>query len=372
MALSLFSSDQNPLSLLNTNSTSTGTFSLLSGKLTGSSAVSSLNVGPIGASTSVPANPDTIQKMLNPGGGTLAQTEVFQNTSQPGTTPPSTSLLSDVTVFPDSYRYGSGGTASLTDDDLTNPRTLGELDPDKAEAPGSEPIASIFLSTNIPADVNPNSSPQGNILNAYSQFFLQSVVEAQTEKLQVVETFTDYYAFFFGKRPPVYSFRGTLLNDPNYKWTNDLMFFYENFFRGTSSVQLGAQAFISYDGRLVSGFLINLQIQEDANLHKGASFSFDVLVIEHKQVYFSEDIASLIESSTAYINSQKAKIQAQISKITASVAPGQAALRSLQVTNGQLRPNAVDIVGKAETVIPVSQKVPLPGVSNLGVAGPAF
>jgi len=358
MALSIFSSGQNPLSLLNTNSGGTGTFASLTGKLTGSSAVSSLNVGAIGSATAVPGSVPAIQQILTPGGGTLNQVEVSQSSGQPGTTPPLT-FLSDVPVTPDSYRYGNGGTASISGDNLANPRTLGELDPNAAESPGSENIASIFLSTNVPVDLNPNSSPQGNVLNAYSQFFLQSVVESQNEKLQVVETFTDYYAFFYGKRPPVYSFRGMLLNDVNYKWTNDLMFFYENFFRGTSSVQLGAQAFISYDGRLVSGFLINLNIQEDSMLQKGATFSFDVLVIDHKQVYFSDDIASLISSTTAYLNRQKARIQAQISQINASVAPGQAALKALQVTNGQLSAVSQDVVGRVTTVTPPSLATPV-------------
>ena len=93
-------------------------------------------------------------------------------------------------------------------------------------------------------------------------------------------------------------------------------------------------------------------------LQKGATFSFDVLVIDHKQVYFSDDIASLISSTTAYLNRQKARIQAQISQINASVAPGQAALKALQVTNGQLRAVSQDVVGRVTAVTPPSLATP--------------
>jgi hypothetical protein len=353
MALSLFSSGQDPASLLNTSGSGTGSFSTLTGKLTGSSAISGMNVGPIGSLTSVPGTTGTNLSLLDPGGGNLLQTEVTQTTSQPGTTPDANSAQSAITLNNDSYRSGKG-TTGINGDDLSNPRTLGEAD---------DNISSIFLSTNIPPDLNPNLffdvNAQGNILNAYSEFFLQSVRESQTEKVQVVETFTDYYAFFFGKRPPVYTFSGTLLNDQNYKWTNDLMFFYDNFFRGTSSVQLGAQAYVNYDGRLVGGFLLNLNIQQNAELYKGALFSFDVLVITHQPIYFSSDVAGVIDQARAYLQSQKDKIQAQIAQITASVAPGQAALKALQATNGQSPANALSQLGVKLPTIPPSLTTPV-------------
>jgi hypothetical protein len=351
MALSLFSSDQNPNSLLNSNSTSNGPYGLLTQSLTGTA--STVNVGTIGSPTAVPATPGTIQQMLTPGGGTLASSEVLQLQSQVATTIASSSFGALIDTSNDAYRYPSGATgqvSAVSGDTLSGPRELGEV-PDN--------VASIFLSTQLPAGTNPNATPQGNVLNAYSRFFLQSVQESQAEKVQIVETFTDYYAFFYGKRPPIYNFAGTLLNDPNHKWTNDMMFFYENILRGSQTVALGAQAYISYDGRLVSGFLLNMNIQQDANLYKGATFSFSMLVINHTPTYFSADIATLIANAGAALASQKAQIQAQISQLNSSIAPGKSALTALQVTNGQQAASSVAVPGVAVPPNPVSQLAPV-------------
>ena len=210
-------------------------------------------------------------------------------------------------------------------------------------------IASISLSSDV--SLNANSVPtQGDVLSAYSRFFLERVSEAQTEKFQIVETFTAFYTFFYGKRPPIYTFQGTLLNDQNHKWTNDLMFYYENFLRGTRAVELNAQAVLAYDGRFVSGFLLNLNIQQNATIHKGASFSVDVLVTDHRQLYLSADIDTLLANSQAQLAAAQAQINQQISGIGMS----SATLPALQISQGAL-PNAqVSVSGAASTTPPVS------------------
>lgn len=358
MALSINSSNQSPSSLANANSSGTGNISVLSGKLTGSPAISGMNVGPIGSATAVPTTTATSTAILSPGGSQLSQSVVSQTTSQPGTTPASTDSTSLVTLDDDAYRFGgSGQFSSISGDTLVDPSTgygreLGESDDQEA---------SISLSTQLTAGSNPSADPTGNVLNAYSRFFLQSVKESQSEKFQITETFTDYYIFFYGKRPPIYNYTGSLLNDENHKWTNDLMFFYENFLRGTATVQLGAQAFITYDGRLVSGFLLDMNIQQNSDLYKGAVFSFDVLIIDHRQIYFSADITALIANATAAVNARKAQIQAQISQINASIAPGKSTLTALQVTNGAQPASSVNLPGVTAPVTPPSLKVPIAG-----------
>lgn len=319
----------------------------LTGKLTGSPAISGMPVGHIGASSSIPADPKTAQQITQPGGGTTNQIEVALVQGQPASSPAQNA--NGINTDLDTYRFGSnGGDLSLSQfgDIIVDPRTVGEAD---------DNIASISLTSQL-TDLNANASPTGDVLNAYSRFFLQSVQEAQTEKYQVVETFTAFYTFFYGKRPPVYKFSGALMNDENNKWTNDLMFFYENFLRGTQSVGLGAQAIISYNGRLISGFLLNLSIAEDAVLNKGASFSFDVLVNDHKQVYFSADIQALVSQAQAFLQRKATQIQQQITQLNASVAPGHAALRALQATNGVTKLNSVKSTSIASNAAAVSSQ----------------
>lgn len=280
--------------------------------------------------------------------GTKMQvTEIVPSPAQVANTPSDT-----VSVDPgsDAYRFG-GGDSSGTDP-LINPRVLGEAE---------DQIATISLSSDTQLS---EESAGGDVVSAYSRFFLQSVNEAQVEKFQIVETFTAFYTFFYGKRPPVYNFRGTLLNDENHKWTNDLMFFYENFFRGTRSTELSTQAVVSYDGRLVSGFILNLNIQQSADIHKGASFSMDVLITEHQQVKFSADIDSLIASARAELENLAQKIQQQISTVKKSIPTGKT-LTTLQTIQGKTPFSNPRSAGKTTIARPVNQtSKPLSAVFN--------
>ena len=288
------------------------------------------------ASTATPPTTNTTKSMLESKGAIVEHTDVQQVKGQLADTP---SKYESGALNFEKDRYRNIG------EELISPTSGDVIDADSSRQLG-EPlsdnrISSIFLSSQFPTDVEipADADPHGDLVNFYSRFFLQSVQESQSEKVQIVETFTDYYAFFYGKRPPVYSFRGVLLNDENHKWTNDLMFFYENFFRGSQTVALGAQAYVFYSGRLISGFLLNLNIQEESVLYKGASFSFDVLVVTHTPLYFSADISSLITKARKFITDRATAISNQIAQINKSIAPGGSALTALKVVSGKVRPS---------------------------------
>ena len=75
----------------------------------------------------------------------------------------------------------------------------------------------------------------------YTKFILQSVQEAHQEKSQIVETFGDFYVFFYGERPPVYQFSGVLLNTENLNWASEFNYYYENYMRGTKCVETNSR-----------------------------------------------------------------------------------------------------------------------------------
>ena len=309
---------------------------------------SNIDVGKIGSGIAVPVGKKISEKIVGAAGTTINQTEVVQLPSQPATTPDKdfNQSIADIDFAGrDAYRFGNGPLFTGSDP-LVNPRVLGEKE---------DSIASISLSTQTV--LTSDSPPTGNVLNAFSRFFLEGVTESQVEKFQIVETFTAFYTFFYGKRPPIYNFRGTLLNDENFKWTNDLMFFYDNFLRGTQSVQLGAQAIVSYDERLVSGFLLNLNIQENAVAPKGAAFSFDVLVVSHIQTRFSTDINDLLQKAKAFLQDESNRIQQQISLINKDIPSGKT-LSAYQVLSEKKNVNSFSLPGIAQTFIPSSLKIP--------------
>ena len=233
--------------------------------------------------------------------------------------------------------YEGGGDIN----ELQNPLTLqGNGNPQPFT--GDETLAFMALQI-VPPQISGQTASSAQqigqtIINNYARFFLQSVSEPEQEKYQVVETFTGFYAFFYGKRPPIYRFSGTLLNDTVYRWNNDMKYIYENFFRGTSATQLNAEVVINYDGRAVTGFPLNLVMQQEAMNDKGMPFSMDVLVINYSPLTLSQDVAGLLaqaKSARQQMINQVAAAQAM------SAGAGGAGNIALQSTNGVIPTSGV-------------------------------
>jgi hypothetical protein len=251
-------------------------------------------------------------------------------------TDPTKEVVSE-TPLGDAYRRGGSTNLEEWSSDqiegqpATKPRILGEYEEEVLasisivlESGTGQTELQNYLTDTIMVPEKPGNSQKKystdkNIIDMYSRFFLQRVAEQQTEKYQIVETFTAFYSFFYGKRPTIYNFSGMLMNDRHHKWSNDMMFFYDNYFRGTRAAELGAQAVVYYDGRLVTGFILGMNMQQVADLDKGVAFSLDMLVISHVPVHYSKDIASVIESKTKELASAKAKLEQDLAAMNKNV-----------------------------------------------------
>jgi hypothetical protein len=182
--------------------------------------------------------------------------------------------------------------SSNLEDNFNNPFTNDGYR--NSPSPGILPPRELDESEDNLASISVRAQNGTDIVSGFSNFFLQSVVESEQEKYQVVETFTAFYAFFYGKRPPMYTFSGILLNDPKQNWANTFKYMYENYFRGTASANLNSEAVITYDKKTITGYLLNLNMQQEAMSHKGIPFSFTVLVIKHDLIGYSSDFDAFI------------------------------------------------------------------------------
>lgn len=90
----------------------------------------------------------------------------------------------------------------------------------------------------------------------WSNFLLQSVQEARMEKHQIVETFGESYIFFFGESPRFLDVSVLLINSNDFNWEAEWWFNYENYLRGTRSVELGARTYMFYDDNIVEGYML--------------------------------------------------------------------------------------------------------------------
>ena len=117
-----------------------------------------------------------------------------------------------------------------------------------------------------------------------TKFFLEQVQESKEEKYQVIETFGEFMAFFFGRRPEVYSFTGTLLNARNHDWKNEFHINYDEFLRGSKCVERRAFVYIQYDDVIVEGFMLNVSTRLVGLEDKAVPFSFQMLVTNRQPV----------------------------------------------------------------------------------------
>jgi hypothetical protein len=188
--------------------------------------------------------------------------------------------------------------------------TVGAFPPDKiAGDPGSNPtqfkdsyrtqgrIIESFAQDQQEASIRIiKEADKTDIIGPYTKFILESVQEAHSERQQVVETFGDFYVFMYGERPPIYNFGGTLINTRNANWVSDFMLMYERYLRGTRCTEMKARALLTYGGRQVEGYIINVSSQMAASAQEGVSFSFQLLVTSRKLLGVSADMVSDIQS----------------------------------------------------------------------------
>ena len=121
--------------------------------------------------------------------------------------------------------------------------------------------------------------PWANIIPPNTKFFLESVVENREEKVQIVDTFGEWMAFFFGRRPEVYNYSGSLLNTSNHNWKDEFQMNYEYFLRGSKAVENHATMFLQYDDVIVEGYMLNCQMSQHALQDKSVPFTFNMLVL---------------------------------------------------------------------------------------------
>lgn len=126
--------------------------------------------------------------------------------------------------------------------------------------------------------------PWVNLIPPNTKFFLEQVQENREEKVQVIDTFGEWIAFFFGRRPEVYSYAGTLLNTANHDWKNEFQDNYDNFLRGSQAVKNRATIIMQYDDVVVEGYMMNSTITQTAMADNSVPFQFNLLVINRSSI----------------------------------------------------------------------------------------
>ena len=135
------------------------------------------------------------------------------------------------------------------------------------------------------------------IIPPYTKLILNQVQESHAERSQIIETFGDFYVFMFGERPPTYTFSGFLVNSKNANWVADFMYYYDNFLRGTKCLERQAKTVITYGGRQIEGYILNVSHALDAVSEGAVPINFTVVVTRRNYLGFSDDFGVTLSSS---------------------------------------------------------------------------
>ncbi len=117
--------------------------------------------------------------------------------------------------------------------------------------------------------------------DSYSNFVIQNLQEQRNEKVQVVETFGEWFAFFFGERPRTISVSGALVNTADFNWRAEFWENYDKYLRGTRCVMNKARVHLSWDDVMVEGYITNASAQDQSEQPYIIPFSFQMLLTNY-------------------------------------------------------------------------------------------
>ncbi len=191
-------------------------------------------------------------------------------------------------------------------------------------------------------------------------FILESSEEASQEKMQIMETFDDFYIFFYGRKPKIYSYAGKLLNFQNLPWKDTFIGFYE-MYSGTPAVNKYYICWLSYDEKVYKGYIINFRRAQSAMNINIVAFAFDFIVIGDENPYqgtpsfvMQEEESTEIEGDSNISENEVLSLKEEINEHDRNVAMLNTPVYISPVASSSLNPSmatleelqAADVIGK--------------------------
>jgi hypothetical protein len=131
-------------------------------------------------------------------------------------------------------------------------------------------------------------------------FILQSVQFSRQERVQVQETFGDFYTFFFGESPSVASLSGILFNTKDFNWKNEFLRNYDQYLRGTKCVETRSRVYLGFDDVLLEGYMLNVSIPQQSDAPYLVAFTCSFLITQYMDLTttYSSTVKSIEEVRT--------------------------------------------------------------------------
>lgn len=138
---------------------------------------------------------------------------------------------------------------------------------------------------------NSSANLSGKEKNFTSNFLLQAVSEVRAEKFQPITTFSSTYGFFFGEQPRMLTFQAVLMNTADFQWEVEWWANYDEYLRGTKLTERGARAYVSYDDKVVEGYVNHAMTIINATQPQEVQLTFTMWVTAYNTLVTPGDSA---------------------------------------------------------------------------------
>jgi hypothetical protein len=157
------------------------------------------------------------------------------------------------------------------------------------------------------------------------QFYMQSVSEVDSEKYQIVETFNKPKIYFFDRRARVYQYSFVVENTgrgvagEGNQWRDLFKNTYDEYLRGTKSVEKRVKAVIHYDEVTRIGYVLSCSMNMDSQNDNLAQVSITMFVEDEQQrdvrlteglLFFNPEVKKAEAQAIANPKSTKSYIEA--------------------------------------------------------------
>lgn len=144
------------------------------------------------------------------------------------------------------------------------------------------PIASNPNSSGIDGNSGiPNLKLDGknDYYGVFNNFSISGVSESRDQIVKIQNHFGgNWSAYFFGEKPKIFSFNGIFLDSKEYPYYQEFITAYEKYLSGRKCVENNYQMTISYDNKLIKGYILNISTTANAAERMTKRFSFSILV----------------------------------------------------------------------------------------------
>ncbi len=147
-------------------------------------------------------------------------------------------------------------------------------------------------STSVKSKFGENKSNR----DIFAQAGLQAVNEISEEKFQLYEGFDSHKLLMFGRKPKIWNFQLMVLNGArpgtgegataeeyeaeNMDFADELYRRYEAYYAGTKAVEADSRVFLSYEDRIIEGYLVNMTLARNSQAPAVAPMNM-VVVVTH-------------------------------------------------------------------------------------------